>query len=97
MATQLKSRDPARIERILELLREAWKKHPDLRLCQIISNCAYSTLSEKQRARGREVNAASGPSRRFDPFYVEDDDIARQIELLTAEPPSGRGSAHGPI
>lgn len=32
-------RDPARIDTLLEIVRDAWKKHPDLRLCQLIGNC----------------------------------------------------------
>jgi hypothetical protein len=31
-------RDPQRIDRILELLREVWKIYPDYRLGQLISN-----------------------------------------------------------
>jgi hypothetical protein len=29
-------RDPARIDRIIELLREVWKQYPDMRLGQLI-------------------------------------------------------------
>jgi len=32
-------RDPSRIDEIVEVLREAWKKHPDERLGQFIDNC----------------------------------------------------------
>jgi hypothetical protein len=32
-------RDPARIPRILELIRKHWEEYPDLRLTQIIGNC----------------------------------------------------------
>ena len=31
-------RDPKRIERILELVKQIWKKSPDQRLCQLIHN-----------------------------------------------------------
>ena len=31
-------RDPVRIDRIIELLREVWKQSPDLRLAQLIVN-----------------------------------------------------------
>jgi uncharacterized protein YihD (DUF1040 family) len=31
-------RDPARIDRICELLAEVWKKHPDQRLGQLLFN-----------------------------------------------------------
>lgn len=33
-------RDPARIEEVLELLREVWTLEPDLRLGQLIYNAA---------------------------------------------------------
>lgn len=32
-------RDPKRIDRILKLIEKIWKKHPGLRLCQLIGNC----------------------------------------------------------
>jgi len=31
-------RDPKRINRILKLLKEVWKKYPDLRLLQLLMN-----------------------------------------------------------
>ncbi len=31
-------RDPARIDRILELVEKVWRAHPDLRLTQLIMN-----------------------------------------------------------
>jgi uncharacterized protein YihD (DUF1040 family) len=31
-------RDPARIDKMLNLLREAWHKNPDLRLAQLVVN-----------------------------------------------------------
>lgn len=31
-------RNPARIDEIIELLREWWKTNPDHRLCQLVSN-----------------------------------------------------------
>ena len=31
-------RDPARIERVLRLLKLAWSSQPDLRLCQLLMN-----------------------------------------------------------
>ena len=78
----MKPRDPARIDAIVDLLREAWKKHPDWRLCQLIANCAYSSLDQEQRARVIAGNEARGGGRAFDPFYVEDTDIRPQIEKL---------------
>ena len=35
-------RDPARIEVLLELLRQYWKQNPDLRIGQIITNLSSS-------------------------------------------------------
>jgi len=32
-------RDPKRIDKIIKIVKEIWKKNPDLRLCQLISNC----------------------------------------------------------
>lgn len=85
MFEHFKPRDPTRIDQIVDLLREAWKKNPDLRLCQLISNCAYGTLDEQQKARVREQNEATGPGRRFDPFFVEDTAIRPEIEKLARE------------
>jgi uncharacterized protein YihD (DUF1040 family) len=31
-------RDPKRIDRMIELLREAWHRHPDMRLTQFLIN-----------------------------------------------------------
>ncbi len=32
-------RNPERIDEILDLVSKIWHKYPDLRLCQLISNC----------------------------------------------------------
>lgn len=34
------TRDAERIDRVLETLETVWKKHPDLRLCQLLVNAA---------------------------------------------------------
>lgn len=34
-------RDPARIDRILGLIKEIWSQVPDWRLCQLIENVLY--------------------------------------------------------
>lgn len=36
-------RDPARINGILDKLREVWERHPDLRLTQLVVNVAGAT------------------------------------------------------
>lgn len=38
-------RDPARIDRVIELLRAAWHASPDLRLGQLISNLTANDRS----------------------------------------------------
>ena len=84
-----KRRDPARIDEIVDLLRDAWKKNPDLRLCQLISVCAHGTLDEQQRARLRAQNEPNGRGCGFDPFFVEDTAITAikpEIEKLAKEP-----------
>ena len=32
-------RNPKRIDKIVKLIKKIWKKNPDLRLTQLISNC----------------------------------------------------------
>jgi uncharacterized protein YihD (DUF1040 family) len=32
-------RDPARIDKILKVVKTYWKRNPDLRLCQLLGNC----------------------------------------------------------
>lgn len=37
-------RNPKRIDEILKRLGDSWKKHPDLRLGQLIYNALFDTL-----------------------------------------------------
>lgn len=37
------ARDPKRIAEVLDLIEAIWKKHPDLRLGQLIENTVSST------------------------------------------------------
>lgn len=32
-------RDPKRVKRMLKLIEKIWKKHNNLRLCQLLGNC----------------------------------------------------------
>jgi hypothetical protein len=69
-------RDPARINRILGLLGNVWRKNPDFRLGQIVENAV---------ALGNEDQipvAAPGRDRSTSTFYMEDDDIERGLLLL---------------
>ena len=86
MFESMRPRDPARIDRIVDLLREAWKKHPDWRLCQLVCNCAFNSLDEQQRARVIAENEPHGGGRGFDPFYVEDADIRPELKELAKRP-----------
>lgn len=43
-------RDPARIDRILKLLEFYWRKHPDLRLAQIVLNACTATKDRDRAA-----------------------------------------------
>lgn len=58
-------RDPARIDRILAKLADYWKRHPDLRLCQLVHN-----LGDWSRR----------PNRGPDVFYVEDEALEKALE-----------------
>ena len=44
-----KTRNPERIEPLLEKLKETWKTMPDMRFCQLVQNIAFSVT-------GREDN-----------------------------------------
>jgi uncharacterized protein YihD (DUF1040 family) len=39
-------RDPARIDRVIELLREVWERYPDQRFGQLISNLLRESGSD---------------------------------------------------
>lgn len=58
------SRDPARIDPMLDKLRELWHKSPDLRLGQLVYNLAQPVGGFPER----------------DVFYVEDDAMIANIE-----------------
>lgn len=60
-------RDPARINRILERLKEHWHKHPDQRFWQILFNAnRYLYGEETMMIR--------------DPYYIEDDEFEKVME-----------------
>lgn len=61
-------RDPARIDRIVELLRKAWHDSPDLRLSQLVINLA--SWSEHRKFDLSDV------------YNVEDSIIEARLELL---------------
>jgi uncharacterized protein YihD (DUF1040 family) len=61
-------RDPKRIAKVLERIREVWERNPDLRLGQIVVNAAkaasYSDLSQSRL------------------FYIEDEQLLEGIDNL---------------
>jgi hypothetical protein len=60
-------RDPERIDPMIEELRAFWHKHPDWRLAQIVCNAA---------------NSSEPIPSRWDPFYVEDEDLFHGLKSL---------------
>ena len=52
-------RDPRRIDEVLNIIKIYWEQHPDLRLCQLLSNIAVS----------------NGWVEGNDLFYLEDDQL----------------------
>jgi uncharacterized protein YihD (DUF1040 family) len=34
-------RNPKRIDKIIELIKDEWEKSPDLRFCQLVNNIIY--------------------------------------------------------
>jgi len=61
-------RDPKRIDRILRLIKKIWKKHPDYRLGQLLSNHTRFGQTDDD-----------GTPRSI--FNYEDDDIIKDLEL----------------
>ena len=67
-------RDPARIDRICDLLRAYWHAHPDLRLGQIVGNFTPGRIDAHGRPTGEPGES----------YYVEDDII--EAALVEATP-----------
>ncbi len=65
-------RDVNRIDDILKRLKLIWEAHPDLRLGQIILNAA------RRNAVAPETGAR-------DVFYIEDEELIKEIELILGE------------
>jgi hypothetical protein len=69
-------RDPARVTRVLEALREFWLAHPDLRLCQIVGNFLEdaSTPDSESALHLREPQMSSRA------YNIEDDVLERWLK-----------------
>jgi hypothetical protein len=61
-------RDPARIDRICDLLKELWKKNPDLRLGQLLEGMSIFPAT-MMNGMGMMV-----------PFFQEDDETETRIK-----------------
>jgi len=67
-------RDPARIDRIINKLRIAWKNSPDQRLGQLVMNAvAYGA--------GERIN---------DIFHVEDEETENGLEKMISKKDKGK-------
>jgi len=82
-------RDPNRIDRIIELLRQAWHRNPDWRLNQLIINAA-DVPSRYYKPVGGGLRAV--PEDDFGLiFYIEDDIMEKRLKGMTgphAGPPA---------
>jgi hypothetical protein len=78
-------RDPKRIDKILDLIRDEWKSCPDYRFMQLIYNLQH--LISRQNGDFGQVKEFDEFGNRektgFDMFYLEDDKL---IELLQKNP-----------
>jgi hypothetical protein len=67
-------RDPQRIDRIIEVLREAWHRFPDLRLNQLIINASDTPYDcDKPHECGLGLV-----------YYIEDDTMEKRLKGLVA-------------
>lgn len=66
-------RDPARIDRIIELLRQAWHLNPDQRLTQFLTNIVE-----------HEVHHPLWEPPFPGMFYFEDDKLEQELNKLIA-------------
>ena len=67
-------RDPARINRVIELLRSYWHQYPDMRLGQLVHY-----LAEKDEER-QDIKSISS-----DGYYMEDEELEQTLRELLRE------------
>lgn len=70
-------RDPARIDKIVGLLRRYWHANPDLRLGQIISNLTPDNFRVEVT---RDAYTDPWDTRMADPFHVEDSEWEKILD-----------------
>lgn len=89
-------RDPERITRILDKVRNLWEKYPDMRLGQLLDNYGFSRreiierfTAEKIKRKESYPQISSGPVTPLI-FYLEDDELEanldENIKALSAKP-----------
>ena len=75
-------RDPSRIQELLDLIKELWLKHPDLRFNQLIY-ILQSEYSLKNDCIGlvKEQEVDGFAREGFDLFNTEDDDFIKFLKM----------------
>ncbi len=76
---RLKPRDPERIDKILKIIRRIWNKHPDMRLMQLLLNCA---TKEDEPARSDRKHLGPADFAFRDMYHVEDHDLVERIHKV---------------
>lgn len=66
------SRDPERIDDVLDELEQYWRDHPDLRLAQIVVNAYQTEWNPRDHLEDDPYNSS--------PFYMEDDTLLHYLE-----------------
>lgn len=82
-------RDPARIERILNLIMQIWKLQPDSRFMQMINNISWNYSSDNNDAY-KEYSYSKWEIKdqivfnkdivNVDPYHLEDDKLEAYLE-----------------
>lgn len=68
-------RDPARIDLVIEEVREFWKRHPDWRLGQVVVNATREVVAHPElQQKGRYISV----------FHVEDEALIEGLKRLEA-------------
>ena len=77
--SQSRSRDPARIQRVLDALSAYWEARPELRLCQIIGNLANDTAPLPSSESALHLDPAE-PEVSGRVYNIEDDKVIAYLE-----------------
>lgn len=83
--SQSRSRDPARIQRVLDALSAYWEARPDLRLCQIIGNLANETAAIPSSESALHLDPVE-PEVSGRVYNIEDDKVIAYLESKLGTP-----------